>query len=147
MGIKVKFGDHSADAMMLFHQIASVLIEEIGMEAERNISLNAPVGSPESTGIDGYRGGTLRNSINQLSRREGDKYKAYVGTNLYYAPYVEFGTGIYADSGNGRKEPWIWVDKNGDFHKTQGMKPRHFMRNGVEETAKKFPEIFGRYKK
>ena len=45
--------------------------------------------------------GTLRRSIHTELH---DKY-GEVGTNLHYAPYVEFGTGIFAKDGNGRQTP------------------------------------------
>ena len=45
--------------------------------------------------------GTLRRSINtELHKNYGE-----VGTNLHYAPYVEFGTGLFAQDGNGRQTP------------------------------------------
>ncbi len=34
-----------------------------------------------------------------------DNMEMQVGTNVEYAPYVELGTGIYAEEGNGRKTP------------------------------------------
>ena len=45
--------------------------------------------------------GTLRRSIHTELH---DKY-GEVGTNLHYAPYVEFGTGLFAKDGNGRQTP------------------------------------------
>lgn len=51
--------------------------------------------------------GALRRSI--TSKIEGDKGIVY--TPLEYAPYVEYGTGLYAEDGNGRKEvPWVYVE-------------------------------------
>ena len=45
--------------------------------------------------------GTLRRSIHtELHDTYGE-----VGTNLHYAPYVEFGTGLFATEGNGRQTP------------------------------------------
>lgn len=48
--------------------------------------------------------GQLRNSITH----EIDNNDGYVGTNLEYAPYVEFGTGLFSKEGNGRKTPWSY---------------------------------------
>ena len=45
--------------------------------------------------------GRLRNSITYQISKE----KALIGTNVEYAVYVEFGTGIYAEGGKGRKDP------------------------------------------
>lgn len=52
-------------------------LEKVGMEAERNAKLACPVDT-----------GRLRNSISHTH----DKNTAYVGTNVEYAPYIEFGT-------------------------------------------------------
>ena len=45
--------------------------------------------------------GALRRSI--TSEVEGNT--GIVGSNLLYAPYVEFGTGLFATNGDGRKTP------------------------------------------
>lgn len=63
-------------------------LERIGMKAENYAKNKCPVGTPESTGIPGYIGGTLRNSITYAV--SGDK--VYIGSNVEYAPYVESGT-------------------------------------------------------
>lgn len=63
-------------------------LETIGLLAEGYAQDKCPVGTPESTGIPGYVGGTLRDSITHEVK--GDS--VYVGTNVYYAPYVELGT-------------------------------------------------------
>lgn len=64
-------------------------LEICGGKAETYAKQLAPVGTPESTGIPGYRGGTLRNSITH--EQENDKTEA-VGTAVKYAPFVELGT-------------------------------------------------------
>lgn len=65
-------------------------LEMIGIQAEKFAKALCPVGTPESTGIAGYIGGTLRNSIaHQVVMQET---AVYVGTNVKYAPYVELGT-------------------------------------------------------
>lgn len=58
--------------------------------------------------------GELPNSIS--SRIEG--LTGEIFTPLYYAPYVEFGTGLFAEGkGGGRKEvPWVYVE--GQFNET-----------------------------
>lgn len=63
-------------------------LETIGLLAEGYAKRACPVGTPESTGIPGYVGGTLRDSITH--EVSGDS--AYIGTNVEYAPYVELGT-------------------------------------------------------
>ena len=51
-----------------------------------------PVGTPESTGKKGYRGGRLRSSITNEIGQDGEGLVAVIGTNVEYAPYVELGT-------------------------------------------------------
>lgn len=51
-----------------------------------------PVGTPESTGKKGYRGGRLRSSITNEIGTDPDGLVAVIGTNVEYAPYVELGT-------------------------------------------------------
>ena len=67
-----------------------IVLEMIGIQAEKYAKALCPVGTPESTGIKGYIGGRLRNSI---AHSVVDSEKAvYIGTNVEYAPYVELGT-------------------------------------------------------
>ena len=67
-----------------------------------------------------------------------------VYTPLEYAPYVEFGTGLFAESGDGRKDvPWRYQDDDGNWHSTRGMKPQPFMRPALLENRNKIVEILG----
>lgn len=71
------------------------ILTMIGIKAEKYAKARCPVGTPESTGKKGYRGGTLRNSITfQVYEKEGQKVVS-IGTNVEYGPYVELGTGPY----------------------------------------------------
>ena len=74
--------------------------------------------------------GTLRSSITyKVEGTEGIVY-----TPLEYAPYVEFGTGLFAEEGNGRKDvPWTYKDDKGEWHKTSGMHPQPFLRPALHE--------------
>lgn len=48
---------------------------------------------------------------------------ATVGSNAENAIWEEFGTGQYAIKGNGRKTPWSYQDRNGNWHTTRGKRP------------------------
>jgi HK97 gp10 family phage protein len=55
--------------------------------------------------------GELRRSIKSKIVNTGGCYSGIVFTPLEYAPYVEFGTGLFAENGNGRKEvPWVYIE-------------------------------------
>lgn len=78
--------------------------------------------------------GDLKRSI--TSRIDDDK--AIIGTNLEYGPYVEFGTGLYAKNGNGRKTPWSYTDpKTGEKIWTAGQHPQPFLHPALTENAER----------
>jgi HK97 gp10 family phage protein len=81
--------------------------------------------------------GTLRNSI--ASKVEG--YEGIVYTPLEYAPYVEYGTGLFAENGGRTDVPWSYQDEEGEWHSTSGMKPHPYMRPALEENRDKIVKI------
>ena len=81
--------------------------------------------------------GALRRSIR--SKVEG--LEGIIYTPLEYAPYIEYGTGLFAE-GNGRKDvPWNYQDDKGNWHSTSGLKPQPFMRPSLEENREKILDI------
>lgn len=60
------------------------------------------------------------------------KGEAIVGSPLENALWEEFGTGIYAVNGDGRKTPWAWYDEHGKRHWTRGKKPTHALQKAYE---------------
>lgn len=72
--------------------------------------------------------GVLRASItHKVQESSVGTITGTVGTGVEYAPYVHQGTGLFAVDGNGRKEPWVYKDAKGQFHKTIGQKPQPFL--------------------
>lgn len=54
----------------------------------------------------------------------------YIGTNVDYGIWHEFGTGKYNPSG--RKTPWAFKDKKtGEWHYTAGVPAKHFIKFGM----------------
>lgn len=51
-----------------------------------------------------------------------------IGTNTEYGPWVEFGTGEFAEDGQGRKGGWFYTDAEGNGRFTLGNKPQPFLR-------------------
>lgn len=80
--------------------------------------------------------GALRGSITYSVNGED----CYIGTNVEYAPYIEFGTGKYAENG-GRMTPWAFKDRNGDWHMTEGVKPARFLRSACTEHTDEYIRI------
>jgi len=80
----VDITDNSAEVRAALEQAKARALEIIGGKIERYAKALCPVGTEESTGIKGYRGGTLRNSITH--RVDADGGTVEVGTNIKYAP-------------------------------------------------------------
>ena len=109
--------------------------------------------------------GELRNSIES----KVDGLTGTVFSPLEYAPYVEYGTGLFAEGeGGGRKEvPWVYVEGSTGTHKktihteesanqavaflrskglkafkTSGQEAQPYMRPALDENKDKILEIF-----
>lgn len=80
--MSVQFTDNSAQALSELARAKARTLETIGDKAEEYAKKICPVGTVESTGIKGYRGGTLRDSITHTV--DGDTVA--VGSNVEYAP-------------------------------------------------------------
>lgn len=73
--------------------------------------------------------GELRRSItSKVENLEGVVY-----TPLEYAPYVEYGTGLFAENGGRQDVPWSYQDDKGEWHTTSGMSPSPYMRPALNE--------------
>lgn len=80
--------------------------------------------------------GALRRSItSKVENNEG-----IVFTPLEYAPYIEFGTGLFAEGG-GANNPWSYQDDKGEWHTTSGMKPQPFLRPALNENRENIKRI------
>lgn len=116
------------------------LVEEQAMRAalgkacaivERSAKQKAPKGT-----------GELRRSITSKVDKDGANLVGVVYTPLEYAPYVEYGTGLFAEDGNGRKDvPWNYQDDKGEWHSTSGMEPRPYMRPALDENVDEIKRI------
>lgn len=73
--------------------------------------------------------GALRRSI--TSKVEGTEGIIY--TPLEYAPYIEYGTGLFAENGGRADVPWNYKDDKGEWHSTSGIKPQPFMRPALNQ--------------
>lgn len=74
----------------------------------------------------------LKQSIDYIV--DDDELVGYVGTNVDYAIYVEFGTGEFAENGNGRKGGWMYKDPSGEWFFTWGIEPQPYLRPAFRQT-------------
>ena len=73
--------------------------------------------------------GALRRSISSTVKGT----EGIVFTPLEYAPYVEYGTGLFAEKGGRKDVPWYYKDEEGKWHKTSGQHPHPYMRPALNE--------------
>lgn len=109
----------NADAVIAaMREAVEIALEECGGRAEEYAKDLAPVDT-----------GRLRNSI--AHKVDTAAQEVYIGTNLYYAPYQELGTGQYYPGG--RKTPWAYRDEKGNTHWTRGNEAVPFLRPAVQD--------------
>ena len=76
--------------------------------------------------------GALRRSISSRVEKTANGVEGVIFTPLEYAPYIEYGTGLFAEDG-GRQTPWSYQDDEGNWHTTKGQPPRPYMRPALTE--------------
>lgn len=81
--------------------------------------------------------GELRRSITSSV----DDGVGMVYTPLEYAPYVEYGTGLFAENGGRQDVPWNYKDDEGNWHSTSGMKPAPYMRPALNENRQEILKL------
>ena len=103
------------------------------MLVERTAKQTAPKGN-----------GELRRSITSKIETFANDVVGVVYTPLEYAPYVEYGTGLFAEEMGRQDVPWCYKDEKGNWHTTSGMPPHPYMRPALNANREKILEILGR---
>lgn len=85
--------------------------------------------------------GELRRSISSRVEETDGEIIGVVYTPLEYAPYVEYGTGLFAEDGGRADVPWNYQDDKGEWHSTSGQKPHPFLRPALEDNRERIIEI------
>lgn len=86
--------------------------------------------------------GQLRNSITHEIDKTASGIEGSIGTNVEYAPYVEYGTGIFSSLGNGRQDKWSYKDAEGNWHTTIGQQPQPYLCPALDDNRKEIIDIF-----
>lgn len=133
------FEDNSEEVLAEVQLWAMRVLTIWGSKIKDYAQALVPVGTADSTGVEGYVGGALKESISYVVDMASKTVT--VGTALMYAIYVELGTGIFAENGDGRQTPWVWRDQNGKYHFTRGMKPRPFLRPAIKDHLDEYKQI------
>lgn len=127
-GFEYSFEDNTGEIMAAFRNAEERALMAIGEKAvdyaKRNLTDNGSVDT-----------GRLRNSITYVI----DNGEVYIGTNVEYAPYVEFGTGRYV--AGGRPTPWVYQDSEGNWHWTAGNPAKPYLAPAAKDHTKEYREL------
>ncbi|MFJ8262717.1 HK97-gp10 family putative phage morphogenesis protein [Rummeliibacillus sp. NPDC094406] len=105
--------------------------DKIEKEVNRIIHETALLIQSEARALAPESSGYLRKSI--VVDTSSDGLSALISVGADYGIYIEYGTGIYAVNGNGRKDGWVFYsEKYGEFVFTKGMRPQPFWFPAIE---------------
>ena len=124
--MSVEFTDNSKEISDALKAAILRGLEKCGLVAEGYAKKLCPVDT-----------GNLRNSITHAV--DEDEPTAIIGTNSEYAPYVELGTGKYAEGG--RPTPWAYQDVNGKWHWTAGNRAQPYLKPAVADHKQTYQNI------
>lgn len=129
--MSVIFTDNSDEVLEELEAAIHRAAERCGNQAEGYAADLAPV-----------KTGNLRNSISHRVVEDAGGVSAYIGTNVEYAPYVEFGTGQYSTTGGGTpKDHWVYKGDDGKFHVGKPQKPQPFLKPAVANHVQTYKNI------
>ena len=126
--------DNTKEVLAALDRQKKAALEAIGHQATSHARSNITEAGRVDTGA-------LRNSITH--KVVGDA--VYIGTNLSYAPFHELGTGIHI--AGGRNTPWSYQDHKGNWHRTSGVEPIHFLKNAASQHSDEYAQIMEKYLK
>lgn len=128
------------------NKIADMDLKEKMVQATKVVHAQAKALAPVDTG-------NLAGSIHMKVNKKGENIEGRVYTNVQYAPYVEFGTGI---KGNGsypckveslnlsyHDTPWVFTPDGGKtFYRTKGQVAQPFMYPALKQNEKYIKQLF-----
>ena len=119
----VVFRDNSESVKDAARRAVVTALEMIGSTAEGYAKESCPVDT-----------GRLRASISHAVQED----TVYVGTNVEYAPYIEFGTGRHATMGGGSL---VTFDKKGNPHDYKGRVAVPFLKPAISEHTGEYEQM------
>ena len=132
MAETIKFEDFSKEVIEKFNDVVMNWLEEASGEVESQVIRNSRVDT-------GQTKGSYKHKVDE------SKYEAHIGSPNENAIWEEFGTGIFAENGNGRKTPWTYKKvSDGKFYRTKGKKPNKPLRNAMTQKKSEITEILKR---
>jgi hypothetical protein len=150
-GVKIEGLDELVRALdsAKIHALVVPHLNRAGMIIEQSAKAKAPVDV-----------GRLRTSITHVTSDEGGNVQVAIGSNLFYAPYMEYGTGAQGDPDAPyahKASHWppgealgLWAARHGGasgfaiaaaIGKRGGLEPRRYLRNALDEFRPRMGEL------
>ena len=134
--MSVEFHDYSRIVIQKINECGVKFLEEASGELEAQVKKNTKVDT-------GKTKGSWEHVVHE------HKLEAEIGSRYKNALWEEFGTGIYALNGNGRKTKWVYKTPDGKYHTTVGKKPRRALYNAyntkknqiINEAKRRFKDL------
>lgn len=158
--ITVHIEDHSQEVMEALRNAIERGAMTIGEKAVTYAKDNITAQGAADTGrlrnsityaLEGHDGQTLKytkamqkagqeETPQSVSVSEADT--VYIGSAVFYAPYIECGTGQYSTTGGGTPKPsFVYRDEFGAQHHAHPIKPRPFLKPAVADHAAEYREL------
>jgi len=103
--VSIEFEDYSVEVKSALTDKARQFLEEVGSELMSQTQRNSRRDTSQTAGS--YQFKVQNDSV-------------YIGSDFENAIWEEFGTGVHALHGDGRKTAWWYKDRHGQWHKTKG---------------------------
>lgn len=132
--------DNTKELLNALEGASEKIMTMIGIKAEKYAKAQCPVGTVKSTGIKGYRGGTLRNSITFQVELTDTGAGVAIGTNVEYAPFVELGT---LGGFEGLPPEWesFEAPPSKGLKQGKGIKAKHFLRDAIQNHVPEYKAL------
>jgi len=116
----VSFTNNTAQVVGAIDAAVEAFLLEAGMTVSGAATSNSRVDT-----------GQLKSSWSERVNK-GDQ-TVTIGSPLQNAIWEEFGTGIYAEGGKGRRKvPWFYKDAKGKWHATKGKRPNRTLKRAID---------------
>lgn len=129
--MSVIFEDNSKEVMKIIEDAGIEWLYEASGAIEAQVKRNTKVDTGKTKGSWRYK-------------VDESKLESRIGSNYENAIWEEFGTGLYAVNGNGRKTPWRYKDAKGNWHTTKGKRPKRAFLKAKNSKENEIVEIFKR---
>ena len=121
----VKFEDNSAKVIDAMDGAIREFLEWAGGRVEKSVKRNSRVRT-------GQTAGSFRHVVDE------SKNTVTIGSDMENAIWEEFGTGIHALNGDGRKDvPWHYQADDGKWYTTSGKKPSRALQRSFDSNKSK----------